>query len=108
MIMLFFIQQHMPPALFRILQHYVQGCAPNIKAKYNQPATAKVALIGAGCTLCDSMSSNTALPADLFHLLALELAARADFSTLYRCIVSSRYLANAGAVTALYRFVYVP
>ncbi|KAK3679340.1 hypothetical protein LTR78_000901 [Recurvomyces mirabilis] len=43
------------------------------------------------------------LPADLFHLLTAELAARQDFATLYSCVASSRYLANAGAITALYR-----
>ncbi|KAK5118045.1 hypothetical protein LTR62_004091 [Meristemomyces frigidus] len=43
------------------------------------------------------------LPADVFHLLAEQLARKADFGTLYACIASSKYLASAGAVTALYR-----
>lgn len=44
-----------------------------------------------------------ALPADLFHLLAAELSERLDFPTLYSCVVSSKQLANAGAINALYR-----
>lgn len=44
-----------------------------------------------------------ALPADLFHLLMAELSARLDFPTLYACVVSSKQLANSGAVNALYR-----
>ncbi|EME76846.1 uncharacterized protein MYCFIDRAFT_147409 [Pseudocercospora fijiensis CIRAD86] len=50
-----------------------------------------------------SSSGLQALPADLFHLLSAELSDRLDFSTLYNCAVSSRQLANAGAVNALYR-----
>ncbi|TKA70060.1 hypothetical protein B0A55_06241 [Friedmanniomyces simplex] len=41
--------------------------------------------------------------ADLFHLLSTELAERSDFGTLYNCAVSSKYLSNAGSVSALYR-----
>lgn len=48
------------------------------------------------------------LPPDLFHVLSLELAARLDFSTLYNCVTSSKYLANAGAVNALYRCGLLP
>ncbi|KAK3709835.1 hypothetical protein LTR37_010663 [Vermiconidia calcicola] len=44
-----------------------------------------------------------ALPADLFHLLAQQLSDNADFPTLYSCLVSSKQMANAGAVSALYR-----
>ncbi|KXT18054.1 hypothetical protein AC579_4556 [Pseudocercospora musae] len=44
-----------------------------------------------------------ALPADLFHLLSSELSDRLDFPTLYNCAVSSKQLANAGAINALYR-----
>lgn len=46
-----------------------------------------------------------ALPVDLFHLLATELAAAKDYGTLYNCIISSKQLASAGAVAALYRSV---
>lgn len=46
------------------------------------------------------------LPADLYHLLSTELSERLDFSTLYNCVVSSKQLASAGAVTALYRYVH--
>lgn len=46
-----------------------------------------------------------ALPADLFHLLSAELSDRADFPTLFNCVVSSKQLANAGALSALYRWV---
>lgn len=44
------------------------------------------------------------LPADLFHLLSAELSARLDFATLFNCVVSSKYIANSGAITALYRY----
>lgn len=44
-----------------------------------------------------------ALPADLFHLLSQQLSDVLDFPTLYSCVVSSKQLANAGAVSALYR-----
>ncbi|KAK3648042.1 hypothetical protein LTR56_007742 [Elasticomyces elasticus] len=44
-----------------------------------------------------------ALPPDLFHLLATELAIRGDYGTLYSCVASSKYLAEAGTVAALYR-----
>ncbi|EMC92646.1 hypothetical protein BAUCODRAFT_95801 [Baudoinia panamericana UAMH 10762] len=44
-----------------------------------------------------------ALPADLFHLLCEELAARADYDTLSNCIASSKHIAKAGAIAALYR-----
>lgn len=44
------------------------------------------------------------LPADLFHLLSAELSARSDFDTLYNCVVSSKQIANSGAITALYRY----
>ena len=27
-----------------------------------------------------------------------------DFDTLYNCIVSSKHIANSGAITALYRY----
>lgn len=47
-----------------------------------------------------------ALPADLFHLLSAELSARLDFATLYNCIVSSKQIANAGAIKALYRCAF--
>ncbi|KAK0850626.1 hypothetical protein LTS02_013105 [Friedmanniomyces endolithicus] len=43
------------------------------------------------------------LPADLFHLLSTELAHRLDFATLFNCVASSKYLGNAGSVSALYR-----
>ncbi|KAK0925319.1 hypothetical protein LTS16_003968 [Friedmanniomyces endolithicus] len=43
------------------------------------------------------------LPADLFHLLSAELAHRLDFATLFNCVTSSKYLGNAGSVSALYR-----
>ena len=44
------------------------------------------------------------LPADVFHQISAELAARLDFDTLYNCIVSSKHIANSGAITALYRY----
>ena len=44
-----------------------------------------------------------ALPADLFHLLSQQLSDNGDFPTLYNCVVSSKQLANAGAISALYR-----
>lgn len=44
------------------------------------------------------------LPADVLHLLFQELSWRLDFPTLFTCVVSSRHLADAGAVTALYRY----
>ncbi|KAF7192298.1 hypothetical protein HII31_06330 [Pseudocercospora fuligena] len=50
-----------------------------------------------------SSSGLQALPADLFHLLSAELSDRLDFPTLYNCAVSSKQLANAGAINALYR-----
>lgn len=47
------------------------------------------------------------LPADLLHLLFQQIADGGDefprFSTLFNCVVSSKHLANAGAVTALYK-----
>ncbi|KAK4541173.1 hypothetical protein LTR36_008247 [Oleoguttula mirabilis] len=54
------------------------------------------------------------LPADLFHLVTAELAAKAlqaesqeaarpEFAALYNCVLSSKYLASAGALSALYR-----
>ena len=43
------------------------------------------------------------LPVDLFHLLSVELSERADFPTLFNCAVSSKYLADSGAIAALYR-----
>lgn len=43
------------------------------------------------------------LPADVFHLLTEVLAANNEFGTLYSCIVSSKLIANAGGVNALYR-----
>nr|POF03874.1 hypothetical protein CFP56_21630 [Quercus suber] len=43
------------------------------------------------------------MPVDLLHVLSSELAARLDLGTLYNCVISSRYFANAGAVNALYR-----
>jgi hypothetical protein len=43
------------------------------------------------------------LPADMFHLIAQHLSDRGDFSTLYNCAVSSKYLANSGFISALYR-----
>lgn len=43
------------------------------------------------------------LPPDLYHLLSTELSLRYDFDTLYNCIVSSKLIANAGAINALYR-----
>jgi hypothetical protein len=44
------------------------------------------------------------LPADVFHQISAELAARLDFDTLYNCIASSKQIANSGAITALYRY----
>ena len=44
-----------------------------------------------------------ALPADMFHLLSETLAAAQDFPTLYNFVVSSKQLANAGGISALYR-----
>ncbi|KAK5128396.1 hypothetical protein LTR85_003064 [Meristemomyces frigidus] len=62
------------------------------------------------------MASNdgVCLPADLFHLVTAELAvkalradtqeaARPEFAALYNCVLSSKYLASAGALSALYR-----
>lgn len=47
------------------------------------------------------------LPVDLLHLLFQQIGEGGDefprYSTLYNCIVSSKHLASAGAVTALYR-----
>jgi len=54
------------------------------------------------------------LPADLFHLVFAQLAAsaqasenqevaKADFAALCNCVLSSKYLASAGALSALYR-----
>lgn len=54
------------------------------------------------------------LPADLFHLVTAELAAKAlradtqeearpEYAALYNCVLSSKYLASAGALNALYR-----
>ena len=43
------------------------------------------------------------LPPDLFHLLCQQLSDTADFATLYSLVVSSKVVANAGAVAALYR-----
>ncbi|KAK5132812.1 hypothetical protein LTR08_008613 [Meristemomyces frigidus] len=54
------------------------------------------------------------LPPDLFHLVTAELAmnalqadsqeaARPEFAALYNCVLSSKYLASAGALSALYR-----
>lgn len=45
------------------------------------------------------------LPADILHLLCTELANQLDFSTLYRCAVSGKDFANAGALSNLYRHV---
>lgn len=49
------------------------------------------------------------LPVDLLHLLFEQIANGGDdfprFATLFNCVVSSKHLANAGAVTALYRYV---
>ncbi|KAF4553688.1 Hypothetical protein D9617_6g094190 [Elsinoe fawcettii] len=44
-----------------------------------------------------------ALPNDLLHLICVELAEQLDFSTLYRCAISSSTLARSGAVLNLYR-----
>ncbi|KAF2225586.1 hypothetical protein BDZ85DRAFT_68484 [Elsinoe ampelina] len=43
------------------------------------------------------------LPNDLLHLICDELAEQSDFSTLYRCAISSSTLAKSGAVLNLYR-----
>ncbi|THW25587.1 hypothetical protein D6D23_04208 [Aureobasidium pullulans] len=43
------------------------------------------------------------LPPDVWQLLFDELAARNDFSSLYNCAVSSKYLAGSGALANLYR-----
>ena len=43
------------------------------------------------------------LPADLFHLLSVELSSRLDFDTLYNCVASSKQIASSGAISALYR-----
>jgi hypothetical protein len=59
-----------------------------------------------------------ALPPDLFHLVAAQLeasargaadgeAARFDFAALYNGILSSKYLAQAGFITALYRICLI-
>ena len=56
------------------------------------------------------------LPPDLFHLITAELAAKAlqadsqeaarpEFAALYNCVLSSKYLAGAGALSALYRYI---
>lgn len=56
------------------------------------------------------------LPADLFHLITAELAdraiaadsqevARPEYAALCNCILSSKYLASAGALSALYRYM---
>lgn len=45
-----------------------------------------------------------ALPADLLHLLSQQLSLDQDFSTLYNFVISSKQLAGAGAVSALYRY----
>ncbi|KAK5169587.1 uncharacterized protein LTR77_005564 [Saxophila tyrrhenica] len=47
--------------------------------------------------------NQAALPGDLLHLLAQQLSEERDFPTLYNCVVSSKQLASAGAVNALYR-----
>ena len=55
-----------------------------------------------------------ALPADLWHLITSELAdraiqaesqelARPEYAALCNCILSSKFLASAGALVALYR-----
>lgn len=52
-------------------------------------------------------SNIASLPVDVLHLLFDQIAEGGDdfprYSTLYNCVVSSKHLANAGAVTALYR-----
>lgn len=52
----------------------------------------------------DAQMSAQALPVDLFHLLAEELAERLDFATLFNCVASSARIANSGAIAALYRY----
>ena len=55
------------------------------------------------------------LPPDIFHIITAELsaialqadsqeAARPAFAALYNCVLSSKYLASAGALSALYRY----
>ena len=51
----------------------------------------------------DAERREPVLPVDLLHLLAQQLADNEDFPTLYNCIVSSKHLASAGAIAALYR-----
>jgi hypothetical protein len=53
-------------------------------------------------------SQDAKLPPDLLHLLCAELADQLDFSTLYRCAISSKYFAAAGALSNLYKSVTSP
>ncbi|GAB7363141.1 hypothetical protein MBLNU230_g3427t2 [Neophaeotheca triangularis] len=51
----------------------------------------------------NSSAAVDSLPADLFHLISAELSARQDYATLYSCILSSKQVASAGFISALYR-----
>lgn len=51
------------------------------------------------------MGRSEALSLDVIHLICDELSLRNDFDALYKCVISSRYVANSGAVKSLYKCV---
>lgn len=51
----------------------------------------------------ETVTTNVRLPPDVWQLLFDELASRGDFSSLYSCAVSAKYLAGSGALANLYR-----